>query len=467
MTVYRVNQQELHARTEGQPYAPIALLIHGWSSSWYTWKPLIPALSQRFYCVAVDLPGYGRSPAPTTPPSIAGYADLLAGLIQQLSDDAVLVMGHSMGGQIAMTLALRSPVLVERMVLLNPAVSGRLSTFIDLFVAPHILLERFKWAGRLLSWIEHTPLGYTDKLLKPISFAERAIILDQDYKRIRADARRPGQGAVRAQCYWAMKQGDLRSQLHRIQTPALVLWGAEDNTVPLRDAGAVAAEWPAADLRLIPNAGHWPQFEQFDITLRYVAAFLGLPQVRGVEDDVTGLSRDVPIAEIAQFLVNSDLGYALTPTQRARLAAQFRLVQFPPQARIAAEDEEGKDMYLIQQGTVEVWARVNADGTPDAQPGRIATVIAGRVVGEMAILEEDGKRSGELRAGSQGATVLALSRQRFDALCQDDPALGLRVMQNLARALSLRLRLQNWQLQNAERRYEQALRARRQELSDP
>lgn len=99
MAIYRVNHQELHARTEGPPHAPVALLIHGWSSSWYAWTPLLPALKQRFYCIAVDLPGYGRSPAPTTPPTIAGYADLLVGLIQQLSDQSVLVMGHSMGGK--------------------------------------------------------------------------------------------------------------------------------------------------------------------------------------------------------------------------------------------------------------------------------------------------------------------------------------------------------------------------------
>ena len=74
-----------------------------------------------------------------------------------------------------------------------------------------------------------------------------------------------------------VQQGDLRGQLGRVEPQTLVLWGAEDNIVPLRDAGAVAEEWPRADLRLIPNAGHWPQFEQTDATLRHIAHFLGLP----------------------------------------------------------------------------------------------------------------------------------------------------------------------------------------------
>lgn len=458
MPVYTINGQTVHARTSGKPDAPVAILIHGWSSSWHTWAPLLPALSRRFHCIAVDLPGFGRSPAPPQRPTIEGYANLIAGLIQQVSEHAVLVLGHSMGGQIAMTLALRYPVLVEQLVLLNPAVSGRLSTFINLFVAPHILLEGFGWAARLLAFLERTPLGYTDRLLKPISFAERAVISPEDYARIRADARRPGQGKVRAECFWAMRAGDLRGKLSGIRAPALVIWGAEDNTVPLRDAGAVAAEWPQADLRLIPNAGHWPQFEQFDLTLRHVGAFLGLPEFG--EDLPDDSSDDVTTAQIAQFLTSSALGHGLTDTQRTRLAAQFRVEHIAPGACFVSADTRGEEMFLVQDGTIEVWASVNTTGLPDEAPRRIASLPAGQVVGEMALLE-DSTRSASLHAGAQGATVLSLSRRRFDALCREDPYLALAMMQNLARSLSLRLRLQNWQLQSAERRYEESLLQRR------
>ena len=64
---------------------------------------------------------------------------------------------------------------------------------------------------------------------------------------------------------------------HRVTVPSLYIWGMEDNTVPLRDASAVVHELPDADLRIIPNAGHWPQFEALDITQRYVRAFLSTP----------------------------------------------------------------------------------------------------------------------------------------------------------------------------------------------
>ena len=212
MSTYVIAGQEIHIRDDNRRDAPIALLIHGWSSSWFTWTPLLPILSTRYSCMAVDLPGYGRSPAPQHPPTITGYADLMARLIEDVSDRPVVVLGHSMGGQISITLALRHPELVERLVLLNPVISGRLSTFINMFVAPHIMLEGFRWGGKILGFLERTPISYVEQLMKPILFAERAVISRQDYDRIKADARRPGQGAVRAACYRAMQRGDLRGR---------------------------------------------------------------------------------------------------------------------------------------------------------------------------------------------------------------------------------------------------------------
>lgn len=462
MTTYTVGGQQINVRQEGPPDAPVAILIHGWCSSWYTWKPLLPALSKRFRCLAIDLPGFGASPATPDAPTIARYAELVADLIAQVSDRAVLLMGHSMGGMISMEVALRHRPLVERMVLLNPAVSGHLSTFINLFISPLIMLERAPLGGRLVGLLERTPLGYgyTDRVLGPISFAERAMISSDDYGRIRADARRPGQGRVRAACFTAMRAADLRGRLQAIEPPSLVLWGAEDNTVPLRDAGSVAAEWPKADLRLIPNAGHWPQFEQFDTTLRHVSAFLGLPSIPGLPDDVDGDNDSETLSEIAQSIAGSDLGYELTEAQRTRLAAQFHVRNARPGDGIASQNTLGDELYIVQQGSVEVWSSATPEGSPDRKAQRLATISAGQVVGEMALLDNQ-PRSADLRAGPQGATLLVLKRQRFDGLCEEDPPLGQQVLRNMARALALRVRHQNWQLQLSERRGEGAARGQK------
>lgn len=454
MTSYVIDGQELHIRDSGRHDAPIALLIHGWSSSWFTWTPLLSAIGTRFSYMAVDLPGYGRSPAPKEKPTIAGYADLMAKLIEQVSDRPVVVMGHSMGGQIAMTLALRHPLLVERLVLLNPVISGRLSTFINLFVAPHIFLERYKWGGKFLSFLESTPISYQQQLMKPILFAERAVISKQDYERIRADARRPGQGAVRAACYHAMKAGDLRGKLKDIHTPSLVIWGAEDNTVPLRDAGAVADEWTTADLRLIPNAGHWPQFEQYETTVRYLASFLGLPILSSIPNTHPSAHRNLDIDEIAQFLSNTELGQDLSEAQRLRVASLCHLHHFVSDETLALEDTSGDEMFIVQDGQVDVLVRlINDEGEEETR--RVNILMAGQIAGEMALIQgKGGRRSADLQAGAGGATVLAIDSRYLFALFEDDASLGLKLMQNLARSLVQRLRVQTWQLQIAERRAE-------------
>lgn len=275
---YVVRGQRISAHEEGSPRRKVALLIHGWSSSWFALSPLMTMLSERYHCVAIDLPGYGDSPRPTERISIPWYANLLADLIrQEWPGQQVVLVGHSMGGMISLTMAMRHPELIERMVLIGPTISGQLSMFIKMFIAPITFLERWSLASKLNSALEPHALNLVDRLMRPASFAERTGITPQEYTRLRADARRPGQNRVRAECYTAMQRSDLRNRLGGLSIPALVIWGLEDNTVPLRDASVVADEWPEADLRFVPKAGHWPQFEAPDITQRYVRSFLSTP----------------------------------------------------------------------------------------------------------------------------------------------------------------------------------------------
>jgi pimeloyl-ACP methyl ester carboxylesterase len=444
MTLHIIDGQPVYIRESGPSYAPIALLLHGWSSSSHTWRPLLPLLSTRFHCLAVDWPGFGNSPAPPESPTIDGYARLAAAIIRASGQDSAVVLGHSMGGMVGIQLALNEPMLVERMLLLNPAISGRLSAFVNSLVAPHIMFERFDATGRLLSWIERTPLDYSDRLLRPIAFAQRAVISPDDYQHIREDARRPGQGKVRAQCFWAMRRADLRGKLANLETPSLVLWGAEDNTVPLRDAGTVAAEWPDADLRIIPNAGHWPQFEQPDVTARYVAHFLGLPLgggLRPIGDDEGEL---VKVRQSALFLANCEIGNNLSLAQRMLLAAQCRITAFEPGELIARAFEPGNELFIVQHGQVEVLIEADNDRVV------LSSLKAGQVAGEMALID-GGVRSADLRAGPHGAVVLSLHRERLQALKADDPELGMMLMQNLAVSMGKRLRIETWKRYQTER----------------
>jgi pimeloyl-ACP methyl ester carboxylesterase len=456
MPVFEIEGQKIHAVQQGKPKRQVALLIHGWSSSWYAMSPLLPMLSQRFNCIAVDLPGYGESPPMSKPATIPGYGDLLAKLIEEVSDGPVVLIGHSMGGMISASLALRHPVLVERMVMVCPTISGRLSTTIDLAYSPVRLLERMGLERLVVTLmgtrlIENVVIRITDRLMRPVSFAERTGITEKDYMRVRADARRPGQGRVRAECYFAMRENNLIGRLSGVEPPALVLWGAEDNTVPLRDAGVVADEWPNADLRIIPKAGHWPHFETPDTTRRLIAAFLGLPlisseQGRALDDqDLTAIN------EISQFLTHSDVGHNLNQAQRTRLAAQFHQRVYKPRETIVRVGDGGTEMFIVQAGIVEVWSDPENVGGAPKNLRCVATLTPGQITGELAMLD-GGLRSADLRAGPEGTTVLTLDRDRLLALAEDDTTLGTHVLWNVARAMALRMRFILWQLQRALQR---------------
>lgn len=451
MATYTINGHQIHAVEEGDTDRQVALLIHGWSSSWYAMSPLLGLLSQRFRAIAVDLPGYGASSPMHERVTIPAYAELLTDFIERVSDGPVVLVGHSMGGMISLTIALHHPILVERMVLLGPTISGRLSQYINLVVSPITILERFGLGSLLVSTMEQLLVGVTDRLMRPASFAERTGITREDYARIRADIRRPGQGKVRAECFFAMRDHDLTGQVGQIKAPALVLWGAEDNTVPLRDAGVVADEWPAADLRILPKAGHWPHFERPAITRRQIAAYLGLPRFSDQLHQPVDDEEMATIQEVAQFLAHSDVGNDLNMAQRIRLAGQCRQRVYPPQADIVKAAEAGNDLYIVQEGTVEVWSDPERPGQIPDDPHKVTTLRPGQITGELAMLDQ-GVRSADLIAGPEGATVLSLSRDRLLALCEDDAVLGTRLLWNISVAMSQRVRFILWQLQRASQR---------------
>lgn len=447
MTTYNINGIQIHAEQAGQPNRQVALLIHGWSSSWYAMSPLMPLLAQRFSVISVDLPGYGKSPALPFRATIPAYVEILAKLIEEVSKGPVVLVGHSMGGMIGATLAIKYPVLVERMVLLCPTISGKLSDYINFFVSPITLMERFAFGSLLVSAGEKLMVGISDRLMKPASFAERSGITAQDYARLRADVRRPDQGRVRAECFTAMRQNNLVGQLSKIEAPSLVIWGAEDNTVPLRDSGVVADEWQSADLRILPKAGHWPQFETPHLTRRLVASFLGLP-LTSTNQKTVGDQELATINEIAQFIGHSDVGNNLNQTQRTRLAAQFRRKIFKSGETIVRMQDGGSEMYIVESGTVEVWSDPDNIGQAAKNLRHVASLTPGQITGELAMLD-GGLRSADLRAGPDGAQMLTLEREQLLALCEDDTALGTRVLWNISRALALRVRFILWQLQRA------------------
>jgi pimeloyl-ACP methyl ester carboxylesterase len=108
VATYTINGQEINTIDEGPTNRQKAILLHGPSSSSYALSPLIGPLSQRFSCISIDLPDYGKSPPLLERATIPGYAELLANFIEELSDGPVVL---GIDSDQILALAVDDPVL--------------------------------------------------------------------------------------------------------------------------------------------------------------------------------------------------------------------------------------------------------------------------------------------------------------------------------------------------------------------
>ena len=252
----------------GPAAGPPVLLLHGWAASLFTYRHLVPALAQAGYrAIALDFRGHGLSDKPVD--ASAGFtsetlvADVLA-LLDALALDRADVIGHSMGGAVALQLAVRHPGRVSRLVLVNPAGLTRI-WWRDLaaIVTPR-MLDAFA-PGLTPRWLVRLVLRWT--YAKPDRLSERDV--DQ---------------------YWAPSQFSgyfhaarllLRNfgwrplpdvALGELRAPALVLIGADDRVIPNGLRGAQRLK--DAELVVIADSGHLCIEERPDEANAVIARFL-------------------------------------------------------------------------------------------------------------------------------------------------------------------------------------------------
>jgi CRP-like cAMP-binding protein len=162
------------------------------------------------------------------------------------------------------------------------------------------------------------------------------------------------------------------------------------------------------------------------------------------------LSHDPAYIDYAtRMLGDAELTDGLRAPQLARLATIGAARSYGPHELICDEQERSDELYIVQDGTVEVLLDPRTIGRADADNRRIAVIGAGQTCGELALLD-GGVRSARLRAGGDGARLMAFRRDALLTLCERDTAIGFRIMFNLAGALGLRLRLQDMKLYEGE-----------------
>ena len=254
---------------------PALVLIHGFGSSLYTWKDVIPALAAGHDVVALDLPGFGQSDQPTD----LSFEDLpraVLGLMDGLGIDRAAVVGNSMGGATAVALAAGEPGRVTALVLIDAAGFN-----LGPADRPGMVSFAMSRAGSLLGRLPGKRL-VVEASLRQV-FHDPSHVTPERLSEYLAAALRPGTlPAIRSLgASLGERQALVVQSLPRIQAPTLVLWGDDDRWIPLAHADRFVAAVPGSRKVVIPGCGHVPQEEKPEAVTRLLLEFLAEHQPPG------------------------------------------------------------------------------------------------------------------------------------------------------------------------------------------
>lgn len=257
----------LHVVTSGSESAPPLLMLHCWAGNWTEWERTIRHLDGKFRFIVPDQLGSGSSQKPVGEYyQIDKQAQRAYQILRHFGYEQAHVIGHSMGGMIALTLAGLYPDVVDKLIVVSPAVTGRIHP-ISNFFTPLLTLgrlnmiqplefsihlaQRFLIVGALVAQaLFADPHGYIDEAHYGIY---QIVANDQKYSSVWAEK--------------AIKEWDTTPLLAHITAPTLAIWGTLDFLIPVNQCDILQEYIPDFNALHIPNIGHFPMIEAWD---RYI-----------------------------------------------------------------------------------------------------------------------------------------------------------------------------------------------------
>jgi pimeloyl-ACP methyl ester carboxylesterase len=242
------------------------VFVHGLGGYLWNWVKNVEILRGGFRCIALDLPGYGQSSKGHAPYSMAFFADVLQEFLEKMGLSAVNLVGHSMGGQIALTLAARGCPLLKRLILVAPA--G---------------FETFNGFEKELIKATYNPLLMRSHAREQVLFNykmvfsgripdEAQFMIDDRMDLVKNPQQHDLYCQMIAQCVDAMLEEPVFHRLSDIHLPTLIIFGGFDYLIPNRFFHPTdtplsigqrgQSKMPNSELTLIAQAGHFVQFEQ-------------------------------------------------------------------------------------------------------------------------------------------------------------------------------------------------------------
>jgi pimeloyl-ACP methyl ester carboxylesterase len=272
------DQVELHGHLVGYQIAgegPVVGLIHGITSTSESWRRLIPRLAERYTVVAPDLLGHGGSAKPRGDYSLGAYASGIRDLMGVLGFESGTVVGHSLGGGIALQFAYQFPEYCERLVLISSGGLGR---------EVHPLLRAASLPGAELV-LPLLARDWSVRAGEAISEALGRLGIQAgsdlgEFARGYASLTDPGARAAFLRTVRSVigPMGQQVSALDRLylaeDMPTLIVWGTDDPIIPVEHGRAAHELIPGSQLVEIEGAGHWPHLDEPDRLVEAIGEFM-------------------------------------------------------------------------------------------------------------------------------------------------------------------------------------------------
>ena len=265
---------------------PPILLIHGITSSSRTWKRVMPRLAETHTVIAPDLLGHGSSAKPQGDYSLGAYASGIRDLLVALEIPRATVVGHSLGGGIALQFAYQFPDRIGRIVLVSSGGIGR-------EVNPLLRAAALPGAELVLpvmfSPTLHEGALRVRGLLKKIGLQPNADIegVGEGFASLtEADARRAFLHTVRSVIDVKGQRVSAEDRLYLAgDVPSLILWGENDRIIPLEHAYRASEMLPGSRLEVVAGAGHFPFNDDPDRFVAVMRDFISTTEPAEMNED--------------------------------------------------------------------------------------------------------------------------------------------------------------------------------------
>ena len=260
---YMLDEPVFHGQSyiveAGREHPQLIVLVHGLGDlASDTWNGVIPELAKHFHVVSFDLPGFGRSSKSNALYSPDNYAAFIDFVVNRFSKEKILLVGHSLGGNIALRYTSLYPQKVKRLMLVDAAGILHRITYSNFMVhfGIKLLPQFYAQQSEDIQSITSLIIGQIAAQNDLMDAGERMILSNPNLRETLLG------GEPQSIAAYAMIMTDYTGLLSNLQVPTLILWGKQDQVIPLRTAKVLAGLLPKAGLVVFDQTGHSPAHER-------------------------------------------------------------------------------------------------------------------------------------------------------------------------------------------------------------